>query len=463
MGWKDQKEIIAKCKEIAPGAFVDKMPVSKVRNVVIDDCPTRLRFRKGPNGDYMFTGDEYYRMFSQPMRADLADNTDTWIACFDISQLMPRAKIPEQKERRDKKVQAEEKKKQKGIKLEPLPKYDVNADFCEGGLRSEDGTFTQRFNLTSVTLNSKLWTKLMLFCEEMLMMDPLPVGRSVIMQHLPIGPLQFIRIHDQQANACFQLNNARHPFGEADMQLGYWVHIYASTREQEVARRPENIEVRTTDSDALGILCNVVALLNKEETKEKRTRVYWNRGKIITKDGKDKGNHKLICINELVHCLEKRGMTVEMLLIIAHTFGSDYAKKDNICPRSTFKSSGATILKHQKDLHAVLIPPQELVKRDCFAVWDHLMQNPSRDALEYMPDFFKGMQSRTKARETTGTAYDVSKQALEHFVWKFPGCKDGKDVDKGCQDVFWAAQYHCFPFNVLEIDRPSNFIEVEDC
>jgi hypothetical protein len=463
MGWDDQAEIIAKGREIAPSAFVDKMPLSKVRNVVIDDGPTRVRFRKGPNDNYMFTGQQFYDMFIKPMHEDLHGTTNTWIECFDIDDLMTRHKFPEQKERKDARVRAEQKKKDKGIPVIPLPKYDPESTFCESGIRSKDGTITQLFNIQAVTTNKVLRNKLTTFCAEMLLFDPLAVGRSVIIHHLPTGPLQFIRMHDQAANACLTLHSHNHIFGEADHALAYWTHVYASTREQEV-NRPENIEVRSIDSDVLGILCNTVSLLNKEESKEKRTQVYWNRG--LMKGGKNEGKpHQLIWINRFVECFEQMNFPIPHLITVAHIFGSDFAKKANLCPRTTFKSAWPTIAKEHKDLAAICINGADLAKRKRFAVWDNIIDSPDGTLLDQFPGFFAALQCHigTFQQEASDENYEKSAKALEQFVWKFPGCKPGKDVAKGILEVLWATQYHCFPFNLLKVDRPSNFIEVDDC
>lgn len=460
MGWDDQTEIIAKCKEIAPSAFIKEMPSSKVRNVVIDDGPTRLRYRKGPNDDYTFTGQEFYNLFIRPMHDDFKDATGTWIECIDIDVFMPRAKFPEQQRRKEIRIKGEKKKAEKGIKVIPLPKYDSKSYFCESGIRSEDGTFTQRFNIQSVTANSTLRAKLMDFCEEMLLHDPLPIGRSVIMHHQAAGPVQFLRIHDQQANARLRLNSHNHPFGEADQQLGYWTHVYASMHEQDVMR-PENIEVRSIDSDMLGILCHVVSI-TKREGKEKPTQVYWNRG--VKQGSKTGEKHPLIWINRLVECLEKRGFPVKSLIMTAHIFGSDFAVKANLCPRSTFKTAGATVLKEIKDLNAITISSEDLVKRNQFAVWAHMLYFPDGNALDALPHFFKSLTLSDDEEPAKPEDYRFEKACsiIEQFVWKFPGVKPGADVAKGCLDVLWATQYHTFPFDKIRVDRPSNFIEVDD-
>ncbi len=418
MGWDDQKAIIEKCQEIAPSAFVDKIPPFKTRKVDISDGPTRLRYAKGVN-EYMYAGEQFYRnVFAKPIREALKDNTKVWLELCDVDTLMCRAKFREQNDRSAKLKQAEKKRKEKKDKI-PLPKYDPESTFCESGLRSPDGNSVQMFNIQSISGNKALRNKLLTFCGEMLMMDPIiPLGCSVIMQHLPIGPGKFVKLPEAEANAYFLLNTHKHPFGEADMQIAFWAFIYGSTRpqseEEETGDRPSNIEVHTTDSDLLGILCNVVAKLNAEETKEKRTQIYWNRGRIIKHDGKDHGNHKLIHINSLVYHLEKREWSIPKFLTIGHIFGSDFAWKSDLCPGVTFTGAWTTLIANMKDLDAIYVPAASLVKRKCFAVWEHVLWNPNELSLEYMPHFFKGTETHPRPREGKDASYEVSTKALNN-------------------------------------------------
>ena len=475
MGWKAQSEIIAKIREIAPSAFIDKLPLSRDRGVVIRDAPTDSRFRKGPHFDYTFSGIEFFEMVFAPIRQALESNVSTWIECCDVDRFVTAEKRREQIKRKEGRKKGEEKKAKLGKVGSLVPKYKSDTQLCEGGIRNADGTVS-RFDIRGITSNSQLRFAIWTFVAEMLLTTPLPMGTAVILHYLHVCPMMFIRNHGTTANVHFKMTQYAHCLGECDHQLPFWARIFsASCKEIPQPIQPAPwIDVRSTDSDLLGTLCDMYDRTPHNDTK---TQIFWNRGKVIVhgkRDADSPRNHPLICINTVVDCFVQMNFPVWKLILVAQLFGSDLVLKTDTTDRVGFNTAWPVISgnEHETGIHTILDRIEQnlhltvsLASRGRKCIWEYMLRSGTPDMRQRFPCLYDNDIFLDEYPEPDGdVTFNRAIEALRSFTWKLPGRRKGKDAneERGYEDALVSLQYYRFPFEIVKLPRPSNFIEKAD-
>lgn len=457
MGFKEQKAIFEKFREVAPSAFVNGIH-TELKRVVISDGPTRLKFCMGPNHNYMFTGREFYDQFMTPIRIALRQGKlQYWIETFDVETIPLPEKRREQKKRTDSRIKSEEKKKVLGADEESkIASYPDDTVFGEGGVYM--GTGMTRFDIRGVSKSSALRRKLLVFvCEMLLVNDPLPLGVSIIVDFLGDAPLQFIRQPDSLKNLCFRLRNYRTFFAESDQRLVFWCRVFANADKQDMV-----VEVDTTDSD----LCVMLGVF-VEDTRPVCP-IYLSRGKIVTRGRTiPKGQptrHPDIHIQTLVDVMNRAKITFAALLPHCHAHGSDYVEKESLTPGCGFAFSWATFLKSGKTLLNLDFDTGDLVKENKVTLWEKLLCHP--DMRSMFPVFFAddSIQSTETFPESKTNKIDQSVELMKDYRRQIPKLKSVSDEKfrEGVVDLLWATQYHHFPWALIQAKPPSCFVEQAD-
>lgn len=471
MGFKTQDEIYAKLRECAPSAFLETVPFHRHKDVVISDGPTRMRYKLGPRYNWMFTGREYFDLFMAPIR-DALKSVSFYIECFDIDSYGLPEKRREQKRRTTSRRKGEAKAKAEG--KEERVKYSDNVDICEGGIRLENG-FVSQFDIRSITTSSALRRKANIFITEMLILEPLPVGTSVILDFLESGPIQFIRQPNTLQNISFRLNKMQHLFGEAEPQMVMWARVFSTKWDTKTVL--PRIRCRSTDSDMLqwlGSLVENTGLFNSAEDKEPKCPILFERGK-IARTGKAKKpaagepplpkTHPIVHVNELVGVLAQAGIHFWMLAVLFNAFGSDWCEKNNLTNGCGFSSAWPTFLAFKDRFKEIKFTTGDLIKRGKTTIWERVLRHPDihGQPLVYYAGESKAPEPTTEFK-CDDAQFDKSVDVVLSFCRNLPRHKTAtlEASIAGCADLFFAMQYQQFPWSIIRVRPPSAFLEKED-
>jgi hypothetical protein len=225
------------------GYFVQK------NGVVIHDILTSLFNARGPNYNYMFTGNAMAKYLLDFARLPFnSGQAHTVIICADNQLFVPNEKREEQKRRDDSKQSSDP--------------YPDSAEFCAQGIFIQ-GKLDQ-IDIRRVMKNRSLRKKLWQFVLSLWTnggYSP-PVGCTFIFDHFASGAWVI------DSKGSYQTKVPTHGFGEADLKVPYWVARYCSSG--------DDIAVHSTDSDLLPILVHACASL-KGIIKSNIKLRYWKR------------------------------------------------------------------------------------------------------------------------------------------------------------------------------------------
>lgn len=153
----------------------------------------------------------------------------TVVVCMDDASRVPKQKKHEQKQRDN------------ARDVDPLPN---TSKFYDGGVRVVPSAGTVPFHVKAAVSNRSLRPALFDYIvKRFIRTVSLKKGKHIILDHSPEGAW----IH--RDGVWGQDPTSRHPFGEADMSMVYWVNRL--WRDED---NPANFYIRSTDSDMIPIL-----------------------------------------------------------------------------------------------------------------------------------------------------------------------------------------------------------------
>lgn len=495
MGLGEQEQIIQKLFELHPEAFLDSLPWMNRGHVVFDDGLMRLRFVKGPNFDYTFTGTQFYQLFTDVIFKSLKNNCGVWIESFDISEFVPREKEPEQLARVAGRKKSEAKDKSKAWK-----RYPFSAEFCPEGI-IVDGV-TEPFDIRGVVSYGPLRSKLVQYVIDCLVLDPIPLGTMVIIDFDTDSPVQIIRREGTDRNVAMRLCAHRHLFGEADQQACLYTWLF----------RHRDVEIRSGDTDTLAIVGNMIeqAALAACDSKEPNVdellvaikkvfpnQIIWSRGAIRggakakarqsikgkvkrLAEAQAKGRrldekmpdlprstHRPIDLKKIVEIVNRQGLGMRVFCKLCHGTGSDYNKKHRLAAETNIDNVWSHAVSHKQALRAIRCPASSLIRRGHACVWEQV--RGSVDVYNAKLIYHNGDNKQIefkeyKEEESDEATYESAVKVLKNFWYgvKRKKLKFSDEEELGIRMCLWGDQYWSFPFHTLAISAPSPFIEIDD-
>lgn len=494
MGLKEYEEVLKKMHEVCPSAFLDTMPWMNRGSTVIDDGLMRLRFVLGPNvrqnQPYMFTGKQFYALFTDVIFAALRAGCGAWIECFDIASLVPPEKEGEQKRRTESRKTNEQKDASKAWK-----RYPYNIEICDEGVRYADGR-TEMLDIRGIMSYQVSRDKAIRYVIGCLENEPIPLGTQVIIDFDEDGPIQVIRREGTSRNAVFHLAGWSHLFGEADLQMPLWAWLFRKT----------DVEIRSGDTDTLCVLgCMIEQAardsLDKEDPEREElikairellpNKIIWSRGALrgstTTKarasvkakakrlfEAQAKGrrleekapepvrtHHHPIDLIELVCALLQMGVSMKVVtLILGHGMGSDFNKKDALAAQTGVTNVWVRLQDFKARLAKLKWHSSSLVRRQRKCVWDRVLGEPAlADAgFIYSPG--------AEWKDGSDSDFDKACEVLMEFWEGVPRKRHEEsslETQKfGAMMCLWGTQYWMFPFSSIRVDPPSAFATADE-
>lgn len=457
MGLGDQKDIYRKAKEIAPSAFREQDHPWPGHRVVISDELTRLSHRtnKKRENKELYTGLEYYKLFSSKIRKCISTGTKTYVGVWDFRNVG----VPEKKRcQDDRAVKAKKREEADAKKGNPIPVYCEEDNICDDGIRHANGE-VEVFDLRGIGKVKPLRDQLMSYICNKIENEPLPDDVSVIVDYHEDGPLLFIR-ESPDKNYRIQLVGLKSPFVEFDIRGTMWARIFSTKWEDSKDPFLPRIDVHSTDSDLFLALSSLV------EQTQPQCPIYLIRGVIITRDKTaPKRHHPNILINAIVEHFNLAGIFFEAFAAYCHIFGSDFVEKKYISHRTGFYKNWGVFKDFKSELADLHASAKELEEHGIVTVWDRILADP--DSPKEIPVCFypppDQEEKEEEKKETKSQPKKLSKimarisQFCDRLIRRSKADKRAEDIE--VIRVIFSVQYQQFPWKRIQVKPPSRSME----
>lgn len=236
-------------KSACPDAFHEQgSPMARENGVEVMDIMTDIHAAYNPaRSSRSFTGIELYQWLKRILTTAVRHGSRTLIVCIDDANRVPSEKVREQSRRDTERRE------------EPLPDGTV---FGDHGCQLTPGAPPVPFDIGQALGNRGLRPALFKYLIDAIQRFWMDDSVSVVIDHYESGAVVY------QNGKWGSDYTARHPWGEADMMVAYWVN-------RLWRGEPRNFYVRSTDSDMIAILLGVLAHADPKDKQRQLWVRYW--------------------------------------------------------------------------------------------------------------------------------------------------------------------------------------------